>query len=124
MAKEMAGLSLIDDLMLLAELDRAAFDRDNLAVPAKSVSLCGVSLTRDDVLQAIAAFDRERARSGQTSSGDGGGVRSWFRKRKFSPRVCATFWSEPVSRLSTKTTRCPSATRESHRCDRESPHPS
>ena len=33
---------------------------------------------------------------------------SWFTNVNWSPRRCSTFWSEPVSRLSTQMTRCPS----------------
>src|SRR5690242_655413 len=52
-----------------------------------------------------------------------GSVTSWFMKSKPASRMCAMFSSDPVSRLSTQITRCPSARRRSQRCDPRNPAP-
>src|SRR5262245_60227141 len=50
-------------------------------------------------------------------------ITSWFTNANASSRMCSMLESDPVSRLSTQITRCPSASRCSHRCDPRKPAP-
>src|SRR5690349_10719077 len=52
-----------------------------------------------------------------------GSITSWFMNSNPASRIWAMFSSEPVSRLSTQMTRCPSARRRSQRCEPRNPAP-